>query len=98
MRPEAESAILRQRLRDLLRNVSGGKISIEAFCYQFETTYNLELDKQQLTEEETEAFSALFDKIVWYSPFPEERAQVPNYKDENEILDAVRDAERILAR
>lgn len=94
----ADPSTARKRLHDLLRDVSSGRLSIEAFCSQFETTYNLEIDKRQLTAEEAEAFSMLFEQVVWYSPFPEERAKVPNYKDEKEILDAVSDAERILGR
>lgn len=94
----ADPATARQRLLDLLRDVSSGRLGVEAFCSQFETAYNLELDKRQLTIEEAEAFSMLFEQVVWYSPFPEERTKVPNYKGEKEILDAVHDAERILAR
>jgi hypothetical protein len=93
----ADPSTARQRLHGLLHNVRTGRLSIEAFCSQFETTYNLELDKGELTPVEAVAFSKLFEQVVWYSPFSEERAKVPNYIGEDEVLAAVAEAERVLA-
>ena len=92
----ADPATARRRLRDLLTSVRTGQMSVEAFCSQFETTYNLELDKSELTEAEATAFSNVFEQVIWYSPFAEERARIPNYKSEREILAAVQDAEHVL--
>jgi hypothetical protein len=38
----------------------------------------MELDKRTLTPVEMDAFSALFEVVIWYSPFPEERKQIPH--------------------
>lgn len=97
-RAGTDSDIARKRLYDLLKWVSSGKLSVEAFCAQFETTYNLELDRSRLALNEEEAFSMLFEQVIWYSPFPEERAKISNYKGEKEILAAVTNAEHILVR
>lgn len=87
----------RTRLYILMERLREGATTVEEFCSQFEKTYNLDLDKAQLSDTESIAFSALFDKIVWYSPFPEERQKIPNYLDEKDILAAVNEAERTLA-
>lgn len=49
----------------------------------------MKLEKKELSEEEGEIFQALFDKVVWFSPFPEERQQISRYLDEQAILHAV---------
>jgi hypothetical protein len=93
----AEPATARQRLYGLLDLLRSSRLSVEAFCSQFETTYNLELDKRELAPVEKTAFAMLFEKVIWYSPLPEERQSIPNYLGEAEILAAVADAERILS-
>jgi hypothetical protein len=35
---------------------------------------------------------AVFDRIVWYSPFPEDRAKVPHYIGEDEVRSVVAEA------
>lgn len=87
----------RTRLYALIERLCEGAASVEEFCSQFERTYNFEIDKAQLSDAESSAFSALFDKIVWYSPFPEERKKIPNYLGEKDILAAVNGAKRVLA-
>jgi hypothetical protein len=42
------------------------------------------------------ALSALFDKVVWYSPYSYERQVVPNYQSGAQIRKAVREARRVL--
>jgi hypothetical protein len=79
----------RERLHRLIAEVRAGSLDTEAFCSRFETTYNLELDKTTLSNAEGEAFAALFDQVVWYSPFPDERTQIPNYRSEQDIARAV---------
>jgi hypothetical protein len=78
----------RLRLRRLLAEFRAGVLDTERFCAQFEHTYNLELDKSTLTPDEAVAFGALFEQVVWYSPFREERARIPNYRSEADIARA----------
>lgn len=82
----------RERLHRLIAEFRAGSLDTESFCSRFETTYNLELDKQTLTPAEVEAFAELFEQVVWYSPIPDERAQIPNYRSEEDIALAVEHA------
>jgi hypothetical protein len=66
------------------------------FCREFERTFNFEVDMTTLSDAERKAFSALFDKVVWYSPYPVERQVVPNYQSGAQIREAVREARRVL--
>ena len=86
----AEQIGPRQKLHELVRLVSTDAIQIDDFCRQFEALYNLQLDKKELDDVESTAFRALFDNVVWYSPFPAERQRIPNYLGEQEILVAAR--------
>jgi hypothetical protein len=85
-----------ERLRHLLKLVSSGQLSVSQFCSDFERIYNLETDKFSLSASEREAFSAVFEKVVWFSPYPDERARIPNYLGESDILAAVDEALRVL--
>ena len=89
-RPVTESP--RERLHQFIAELRAGLLDTRSFCSRFETTYNLELDKQTLTPVEAEAFAELFEQVVWYSPFPDERAQIPNYRSEADIALAVEHA------
>jgi hypothetical protein len=84
----------RLRLQELLEHLRRRTIDVEMFCTEFERIYNLELDKDTLTPSEAKVFSALFEHVIWYSPFEEERKQVPNYASEEDIKAA---AERAAA-
>ncbi len=95
---QADPATAKKRLSDLVRRLGEKKLSVHSFCSQFEHIYNLELDKDELSEAETKAFASLFDKVVWYSPYEDERREIPNYLGDEEILKAVRDAEIILGQ
>jgi len=75
-----------------------GKMGAQTFCDSFEHVYNMELDKADLSPVEAKAFSGLFDKIVWYSPFEEERKTIKNYIGENEVLAEVHIAMSILRK
>ena len=86
----------RLRLHRLLRELQAGSLGIEAFCAQFERTYNLELDKSTLSPDEAAAFSQLFEQVVWYSPFPGDRAEYPGYRSEADITRAADEAARRL--
>lgn len=86
----------RLRLRRLLAEFQNGTLDTETFCIQFEHTYNMELDKKTLLPSEAQAFGDLFEQVIWYSPYPEERAKVQNYRGEAEIREAAeRAAQRI---
>jgi len=87
----------RERLRELVELFLQKKISVEHFCSTFETVYNLELNKAELSSKEAQAFSALFDRIVWYSPLLEERRAIPNYVGEEEVKAAVLETAQMLA-
>jgi len=81
----------RKHLYWLIAEYQQGHINTQTFCTEFERTYNLELEKKQLLEGERHAFRTLFDKVVYYSPIPEERARIVNYLGDDEIRAAVVD-------
>jgi hypothetical protein len=87
MSPDDHDA--RGRLRKLVELLLAGSVSVEHFCGAFETIYNLELDRSTLSAGEVSAFAAIFDRVVWYSPFPEERAKIQNYLGEDQIKEIV---------
>jgi hypothetical protein len=91
------TAAPRLRLHQLIAEFRTGALEAGSFCSQFEHTYNMELDKKTLTSAEAEAFAALFEQVVWYSPFPEERRQIPNYRSEEDIARSVEQAAQRLA-
>jgi len=82
-------ALVVEGLYALLRGVKGGDVSVFAFCENFERLYNFELDRKSLSEKEKGAFADLFNKVVWFSPYPEEREAVPHYLSEAEILHSI---------
>jgi len=86
----------RLRLRRLLAEFRAGKLDTEAFCAQFEHTYNLELDKSTLTPAEAAAYGPLFQQVVWFSPFRDERARISNYLGEADIARAAEAAAQCL--
>jgi len=67
----------------------GDEISHEEFRSRLEQLFNLELGKDEVSPVEYEALAELFDRVIWYSPFPEERQSVPNYIGEGEVDAAV---------
>lgn len=86
----------RIKLHRLLREFQAGGLGTEDFCAQFERTYNLELDKGTLSPGETTAFGQLFEQVIWYSPFPEDRAEYPGYRNEADIARAAEEAAKNL--
>ncbi len=79
----------RGRLLELIEMALSDAISVQDFCDRFETVYNLQLDKSALGPDEAPVLKGVFDKIVWYSPFPEERAKIPHYIGEDDVKTAV---------
>jgi hypothetical protein len=84
----------RLRLHRLLAEFRADEMDTGTFSNEFERTYNLELDKGTLSPSEAQAFGKLFERVIWYSPFPEERAKIPNYLGEEEIRSAADEAAR----
>ena len=82
----------RDRIYWLIDEYKSGNIDTQTFCTEFERLYNFELKKDLLLKVERQAFSRLFDRVVYYSPFPDERARIANYLGEDDIRAAVDDA------
>lgn len=86
----------REHLINLLRLKMGDGIDYDDFRREFESVFNFDLDRASVSDYEFRIFQQLFDKIVWYSPFPEERSKIPNYIGETEMEAAVAEATRAL--
>jgi hypothetical protein len=80
-----------ETIRLLLNSLLNNEISVEVFCIEFEKSYNFELRQLHLSDNAHIALESLFNKVVYFSPFPNERQQIPNYLDEQEILTAARE-------
>jgi len=80
-------------LRKLLADYLGGRIDTPLFCSNFEQAFNFDVDRRELTPSENAAFQRLFDEVVYFSLFPEERASIPNYRSDEQIRQAARAAE-----
>ena len=74
-----------------------GEYQVKEFCSNFERIYNLELDKKVLTDNEKQTFEELFNTVVYYSQFPEDRKNYSGYKDEQDIQKAVEKAAKELS-
>jgi hypothetical protein len=74
-----------ETLRRMVERFVSGETDTGLFCVWFEAAFNLDTDKAALSRRELKAFTSLFNEVVHYSPLPEERAVIPNYKDEAEI-------------
>jgi hypothetical protein len=86
-----------QRLYWLLRSYCEGNIDSKSFCDAFEMAFNYEVDKSQLSAREHAIFKALFDEVVYFSPFPEEIKIFPLYRSSAQIGIAARKAQEELA-
>ena len=85
-----------QLLRGLLDDSVAGTLKVETFCRDVRVAYNDAIDEAALTNSEQPIFERLFDEVVWYSPFPDERRVIPNYKSEEQIKAAAVTAAREL--
>ena len=86
----------RAELLRLLEKNLGDEITHREFCAAVESFYNFRLKQKDFSPEELAAIEALFDEVVWYSPYPEERKEVPHYKGEDEIEAALSRARQAL--
>jgi len=84
-------------LHKLLADYLSGRIDTQLFCSNFEQAFNFDVARDELSDRENASFQLLFDKVVSFSPFAEERATVPNYRSEGEIRRAAVAAEIELA-
>lgn len=78
-----------QQLHGLIAGAVSRELPLNEFCEKFEKIYNLELDKGTVSPPELARLEALFNKVVWFSPFPEERKEIPNYLGEDDIRQAL---------
>lgn len=60
----------------LLQSLSSGSMDAQTFCEAFEVAYNFEIEKDQLTPLERTALGELFELVVRYSPFEDERVAI----------------------
>jgi hypothetical protein len=79
-------------LRKLLADYLEGKIDTPLFCSNFEQAFNFDVDRNALTPVESTVFARLFEEVVYFSPFPEERAEVLSYRSEEQIKHSARTA------
>jgi len=49
------------------------------------STFNLRTDHSELSDVERHAFERLFDVVVFFSPYPADRASYPGHKSEQEV-------------
>lgn len=77
-----------QLLRKLLDDFLSGKLNCDTFCRDVVVAYNDAIDDKALTVAEQSIFERLFREVAYYSPFPEERARIPNYRNEAQVTDA----------
>jgi hypothetical protein len=78
-----------QLLRKLLDDFLSGKLKTDTFCRDVEVAYNGAIDEAALTAVEQPIFEKLFNIVVWYSPIPEERAELPlHLKNDQQVRDA----------
>lgn len=87
--PCSDQESARELIFRLLSLRIGDEISHEEFRSRFEQLFNLELEKDEVSSAEHDALAELFDCVVWYSPFVEERQSIPNYVGEDQVDAAV---------
>jgi hypothetical protein len=85
-------------LRQLLRDFLNGELETEAFSNYFVSGYNDAVDERALTPLEQPILSNLFDVVGYYSPDPEERLQVPQLTNEEQVWRAALAAQADLDR
>lgn len=74
--------------RDLIDAALEGSVSVQSFCSAIEHEWNFGDERAALSEVEKAPLQQLLDVVVYYSPFPHERARIPNYRSEEDVLAA----------
>jgi len=54
------------------------------------------VDKVTLSDAQWKAFSALFNEVVWYSPYPDELKVIRSCQSGGQIREPVRETRRML--
>ena len=87
-----------QLLRRLIQDFLSEKLPTDVFCSDFITAYNAAVDERVLTAGEQPPLERLLSEVSFYSPFPEERARIPNYRSEMQVREAAVAAEAALSQ
>jgi hypothetical protein len=74
-----------QRIKVALAALNEGRIEVDAFCRNFEELWNFHVDQSSLPDDLCACLGALFDDVVWFSPYPSEVWDYPEYRDEVQI-------------
>jgi hypothetical protein len=82
--PDARVALL-----EIIDAFCADRLSVQDFCERYETTFNLEINKEELDPHARIAFQELFDVVIWYSPYPQDRREYHGYEDEQAVKKAV---------
>jgi hypothetical protein len=88
-------ASISDRLRETVLNVLDGSLTTQELCVRYETEYNTPDQVEWASIDEGLIFQELFDAVVWYSPYPEDRARYKGYVDDVQIKKA---AQQVAAR
>jgi len=79
----------REILISIIAAFQHDEIGVESFCKQYETAFNLDIDKAELANSERRIFQELFEAVAWYTPLSEDRLAYPGFQDEIAISNAV---------
>lgn len=80
----------KEKLWYLVNGLLNGSYDIKTFCSEFTRIYDLEVDYEQLTDQESNEFGALCEMAGRFSD-DEEELKIPNmYFSKENILDKVR--------
>ena len=84
------------RLEDLVNWLLEGHIDVDMFCTGYERAFSESGELKRMSPRERAAHEQLFSKVVWYSPFPDERQAFPRYLGDDDIVEAARAARKLL--
>jgi hypothetical protein len=73
----------------IFSELPGDAAATDRFRETYEQLFTFELDRSTLSEDELTALKRLFDIVVWYSPFEDERNDIPHYKSEGDVVAAI---------
>lgn len=85
-------------LKNLIELLLAARLDVSEFCEEYERLFNFELEKKSLPEGELRALERLFNKVVYYSPFAEERKKIPNYLGDKEIVEGAQSTLSVLSK
>jgi hypothetical protein len=91
-RRKADRVSWENRAVQLFERLLSSDLSVSEFCDQYEPLWNFDLFSSSELGVKASVFEKVFDAVVWYSPFPEDRASYPGFKDEESIIAIVREA------